>query len=403
LEDTLTTSTPSSTPSRITAPITIVSCDCHAGAPPEDYRDYLDPGYRELFDAAVADREGLERRSAEIIGTGPMSPDSDEENAALTARWTPERRLEQLDADGIAAEVIFPQPAGRAAPPFYNLFGHPLDPEDPKAAGAGCRAYNRWLADFCAGSPQPERHAGLALVGVVDDVAAAVAEVEWAKRAGLRGVILRSQPLSGYGWHDPRYEPLWSVCEALEMPIHTHGGEGLELGDLPGSRSIFFTEVVWFAHRLFWHLLWSGVLERHPNLRLVFTEQFADWVPPLLERLDMQYAGTVSSITLTDGLSMKPSAYWARQCHVGASFMSRDECEMRHQIGVPTILWGSDFPHEEGTWPDTVAALHATFHGVPEPELRAMLGENAIRLYGLDGELLAGHGERLGPTVETFV
>jgi predicted TIM-barrel fold metal-dependent hydrolase len=382
--------------------ITIVSCDCHAGATPDEYRDYLEPGYRDRYDAMMADPVAIQRRAEEVVGPQVPSGDGDEERAPLTARWTTERRLAQLDGDGIAAEVLFPQPAGRAAPPFYNVFGHPFDRSDPEAATAGCRAYNRWLADFCRESPQPERHAGLALVGVVDDVPAAVAEVEWAKQAGLHGVILRSQPLSGHGWHEPRFEPLWSVCEALEMPIHTHGGEGLELGHHPGSTSIFFTESGWFAHRLFWHLLWSGVLERHPRLRLVFTEQFAGWIPELLRRLDAQYAGTVSSMTLTDGLSLTPSAYWARQCSVGASFMSREECDARHEIGVPTILWGSDFPHDEGTWPDTQAALHATFDGVPEAELRAMLGENAIRIYGLDTEGLAAHAARIGPKPASF-
>jgi predicted TIM-barrel fold metal-dependent hydrolase len=215
-------------------------------------------------------------------------------------------------------------------------------------------------------------------------------------------VILRSQPLDGHGWHDPRFEALWSVCEALEMPVHTHGGEGLPLGNLPGSTSIFFTESCWFAHRLFWHLLWSGVLERHPGLRLVFTEQFASWVPGLLSQLDIQYEGTVSSMTLTEGLSIRPSEYWARQCSVGASFMSAEECALRHQIGVPTILWGSDFPHDEGTWPNTHAALHATFDGVPEGELRAMLGGNAMRVYGFDPERLAPHVARVGPKLESF-
>lgn len=382
--------------------LTVISCDCHAGAPPEVYRDYLDPGLRSDYDAALADRAGLVRRAAEVIGRGPMSDDGDGERAALTARWTAERRLEVLDADGIAGEVLFPQPAGRAAPPFYNFFGHPLDPGRPELAAAGCRAYNRWLADFCADSPQPERHAGLALIGIVDDVEAAVAEVEWAKRAGLRGIVLRSQPLSSEGWHDPRFEPLWSVCEDLGMPIHTHGGEGPELGDHPGSRSIFFTEVCWFAHRIFWHLLWSGVLERHPGLRLVFTEQFADWVPGVLERLDIQYAGTVSSMTRSDALKMKPSDYWARQCAVGASFMSPAECAMRHAIGVPTILWGSDFPHDEGVWPGTAEALHATFDGVPEDELRAMLGGNALRVYDLDRQALESHAARIGPSPASF-
>jgi predicted TIM-barrel fold metal-dependent hydrolase len=378
----------------------LVSCDCHAGASPEVYTDYLEPAFRDAYAQAISDRAASLRRAAELIGAGDMSSDGDDERAALTGRWTPERRLGVLDADGIAAEVIFPQPAGRAAPPFYDFFGHPRDPQRPELAAAGCRAYNRWLVDFLADSPQPERHVGLALIGVVDDVDAAVAEVEGAKRSGLGGIILRSQPLEGVGWHDPRYARLWAACESLEMPIHTHGGEGLPLGNHPGSRSIFFTEVCWFAHRIFWHLLWSGVLERHPRLNLVFAEQFADWVPGVLQRLDVQYEGTVSTLTLAEGLSMKPSAYWARQCHVGASFMSRAECEMRHAIGVPTILWGSDFPHDEGTWPDTASALRETFRGVPEDELRPMLGENALRLYGLDRTSIEGHAARVGPTFE---
>lgn len=382
--------------------LTLVSCDCHAAASPEVYRDYLEAPFRARYDALLADPEAVARRAAQVIGREAPGGDGDGEREPLTARWSAARRLAELDRDGIAAEVVFPQPAGRNAPPFYNIFGHPFDPKDPAAAAAGCRAYNRWLADFLRDSPARERHAGLALIGIVDDVPAVVEEIAWAKRAGLRGVILRSQPLSGPGWHDPRFEPIWALCEDLELPIHTHGGEGLETGDLPGATSIFFTEVCWFAHRLFWHLLWSGVLERHPRLRLVFTEQFADWVPGMLKRLDMQYAGTVSAATLTSLLSRPPSAYWARQCSVGASFMTRDECAMRHAIGVDTILWGSDFPHEEGTWPATHAALHATFDGVPEAELRAMLGGNAMRLYGFDPERLAIHAARIGPPAASF-
>ena len=231
---------------------------------------------------------------------------------------------------------------------------------------------------------------------------AAVADVHWAREAGLRGVVLRSQPLGRSGWHDPHYERLWAVCEELAMPVHTHGGEGPEYGALPGSASIWVTEVRWFAHRLFWHLLWSGVLERHPKLQLVFAEQFAAWIPDLLHDLDEQYSGMVAGFTRVGGLSMLPSEYWARQGAVGASFMSRRECERRHAIGVGNIMWGSDFPHDEGTWPATVEALHATFDGVPEPELRAMLGENAARIYDLDVDVLASHVERVGPDLSTF-
>jgi len=388
------------------ARIPIVSCDCHAGATPAEYRSRLDPGYRERYDAWLADRAAQDARLAEVLGLrlGEIDPGDaarGERRGPLTAHWTPERRLAHLDADGIAAEVIFPQPAGDAGPPFYP-FGQPAYPREPELVLAGCRAWNRWIADFVASSPAPERHAGLALLGPVHDVAAAVREIEWARRAGLRGVVVRSQPFDAPPWNHPRYEPLWAACEALEMPVHTHGGETPAYGDLPGSRSIWFTEVTWYAHRLFWHLLWSGALERHPRLRVVFTEQFADWVPDLLHRLDEQHAGEVAGITRDAALGLRPSELWARQCMLGGSFLSRRECERRHAIGVANLMWGSDFPHDEGTWPKTREALHATFDGVPEPELRAILGGNAARLYGFDAAHLAPLVERIGPEPGEF-
>jgi predicted TIM-barrel fold metal-dependent hydrolase len=388
-------------------PLLIVSCDCHAGASPDEYRAHMDPSFREGYDAWRADRVGQDARVAQALGVrmaeiDPGDAGRGERRGPLSYHWNAERRLALLDADGIAAEVIFPQPAGDGGPPFYP-FGQPADPKDPAQVDAGCRAWNRWIAEFVKHSPAPERHAGLALLGCFADVAACVREVEWAREAGLRGVVVRSQPFDAPPWNHPRYEPLWSACEALEMPVHTHGGETPEYGDLPGSRSIWFTEVCWHAHRLFWHLLWAGVLERHPRLRLVFTEQFADWVPDLLHQLDALHAGTVAGITRNAALSLRPSEIWARQCTLGGSFLTRRECERRHAIGVANLMWGSDFPHDEGVWPKTREALHATFDGVPEPELRAILGANALRLYGLDAARLREVARRVGPRPEEFV
>ena len=387
-------------------PLLIVSCDCHAGGTPDEYRRHLDPAFRERYDAWLADRAGQDARLAQALGVrlaeiDPGDAGRGERRGPLSNHWNAERRIAVLDADGIAAEVIFPQPAGAGGPPFYP-FGQPADPKDPALVAAGCRAWNRWIADFVKNSPAPERHAGLALVGAVADVGAAVREVEWAREAGLRGVVLRSQPFDAPPWNHPRYEPLWAACEALEMPVHTHGGETPEYGDLPGSRSIWFTEVCWFAHRLFWHLLWSGVLERRPRLRLVFTEQFADWVPDLLHQLDALHAGSVAGMTRDAALRLRPSEIWARQCTLGGSFLTRRECERRFSIGVANLMWGSDFPHDEGVWPGTREALHATFDGVPEPELRAILGENALRLYGLDAGRLRPIAARIGPRPQEF-
>src|SRR4051812_43831922 len=255
----------------------VISSDCHAGADGDEYRPYIDPQYRERFDDYM--------QMARAMGGGGKGSNAELE-AATTSLWDMASRVKYLEAEGLVAEVIFPQPGGPSGPPFY-MAGHSIDVADQELTAAGTRAYNRWLADFVNSSPHPERHAGVAQITQYHDIDQAVAEVEWAHEAGLfGGVLLRSQPEGDLpGYNHPRYEPLWEVCEALNMPLHTHGGEVALNGSLadnfmaPGGMPIFFTEVTWFGHRPLWYLLWSGVLERHPGLKLVFTEQHADWVP----------------------------------------------------------------------------------------------------------------------------
>ncbi len=140
---------------------------------------------------------------------------------------------------------------------------------------------------------------------------------------------------------------------------------------------------------------------------MVFTEQGAGWIPATLASLDVaaaRYARANSAIARFAGptagsLSLKPSQYWARQCYVGASFMRPVECAERHGIGVEKIMWGSDYPHYEGTAPYTREALRHTFSDVPPDEVAAMVGGNAARVYGFDLDALAPLVDRIGPSV----
>jgi predicted TIM-barrel fold metal-dependent hydrolase len=121
--------------------------------------------------------------------------------------------------------------------------------------------------------------------------------------------------------------------------------------------------------------------------------------------MDQRYSETHYSAKLGDyrsHLKMKPSEYFHRNVFLGASCMPRREAELRHQIGVPNIMWGSDYPHPEGTWPHTREQMRETFTGLPEGELRAMLGGNAVRVYGFDAEALARVARRIGPRLEDF-
>jgi predicted TIM-barrel fold metal-dependent hydrolase len=194
------------------------------------------------------------------------------------------------------------------------------------------------------------------------------------------------------------------------MPVNHHSGSAApDYGDYPAAEPIFLLEVTWWAHRTLWHLIFAGVMDRHPNLQFVFTEQGTAWLPDELKRLDY-YQGRLSGTggaagsqeaefgESTRALSLKPSEYWARQCHVGSSFIRRHEVELRDVVGVDRIMSGSDFPHLEGCWPYSRTHLRMAFAGVPEDEVRAMVGGNAARLYGLDLDVLAPIAERVGPS-----
>jgi len=99
-------------------------------------------------------------------------------------------------------------------------------------------------------------------------------------------------------------------------------------------------------------------------------------------------------------MSLKPSEYWARQCHVGASFMRPSESPLRGQVGVDRIMWGNDYPHREASWPYSREALRLAFANVDRAEVEAMVGGNAARLYGFDLAALAPVADRVGPTVK---
>ena len=375
---------------------TVISSDCHGGADIAGYRPYLASKYHDDFDAWVQTFD---------------NPYDDLEGDVGGRNWDSARRLAELEADGVVGEVIFPN----TIPPFFPAISL-LNQAPGASAGdlgrrwAGLQAHNRWLADFCADTPG--RRAGITQI-MLHDVDAAVEEIRWASDAGLTGGVLLPGAPPGSGvppLYAPDYEPIWSVCEELAMPVNHHSGSAApDYGDYPEAKVMFLLEVTWWAHRTLWHLIYGGVMERHPDLQFVFTEQGTEWVPDELARLDMYYqrmgsaAGSQEAAFgqgTVDQLSLTPSEYWARQCHLGSSFIRRHEVKLRDQVGVDRIMWGSDFPHLEGCWPWSDRHLQMAFGGECTPtEIAAMAGGNAARVYGFDLDALAPVAARVGPSV----
>jgi len=385
----------------------VISSDCHAGLQPEKYRDYLDPKYREAFDVALPIQLQMTREAAKKFLVDEINADWRKgRERGLAGAWDHAERVRVLDADGVAAEVIFPDGITEMnMPPFGAGLSLPTDGIVPELQWAGARAHNRWLAEFC--QMAPERRAGVAIVPVLWDIGEALREIRWAKANGLRGILIPSRWGKQDAYHHPKYEPIWAACEELGLVVHVHSGAAPmeDYSDHIGMMGIYVTEVIWWTVRPLWFLIWGGVFERHPGMRYAITESTTVWVPEALQLMDQRYGETHFSAKLGDyrsHLKAKPSEYFRRNVFLGASCMPRREVELRHEIGLGNIMWGTDYPHPEGSWPVTREQQLESFHGVPEAELAAMLGGNAARVYGFDAEKLAPLVARIGPEKSAF-
>ena len=276
-------------------------------------------------------------------------------------RW---RRDAELDKEGVAAEVIFPDAdvlGGAASAPFHAGLGSAGD-LDGELVMAGAVAHNRWLEELCSSSP--ERRCGVATVPILHDVAAAVAEIERLAAAGFRAIMIPTLWVDKPSYNDLRYEPVWSACEDNGMVVHVHsGGASRDIAvEAPGLIAIYATEAWWWAARPLWVLLWGGVFDRHPELRFAITEDGAWWMPGIVQRMDEKWVGVHNTEKLGNAfrqtISRKPSEFFGTNIFVGASTPSREEIEQRHEIGVDAFMWGNDFPHPEGTWPHTRQVDH---------------------------------------------
>jgi predicted TIM-barrel fold metal-dependent hydrolase len=204
-------------------------------------------------------------------------------------------------------------------------------------------------------------------------------------------------------YHDRVYDPVWALCQDLQMPVVTHSGPADK--DSYGEHlGIYVTEVVWWPARPMWYMLWSGVFERFPRLQFGVTEAGCWWLPNLLWFWDRLYLGHKGAEKLGDlgDLSMSPSEYVDRNIFIGSSNTKRREIAMRYEIGIDNMLWGNDFPHPEGTWPKSRDWLRKTYHDVPIAETRRMIGEAAAEVFRFDLDALRPTAERIGVTPQSL-
>ena len=374
-------------------PLTIISADTHAGGSHEQYREFLDPQWLEEFD---------------VWRGGYKNPWKDLRNTDLRVRnWDDERRDADQLADGVVGEVVYPN----TVPPFYPgfvLFAGPPKPEDYERRRAGIKAHNRWLVDFCARRPVQRAGVGQFFLNDVDD---AIADVTWIKEQGLRGGVLLPTVAPDVTWVKPLYHPdydrLWAVLEDLEIPVNLHAGTGSpNYGKFNSVPMIMIAEVAFYGMRPFVHMLLAGVFERFPRLKFVFTEGGAAFLPETLKHLDYVITnvqkGEIGELKYTKDQALPRTAteYFHQNVWMGVSFPKPADMEVRRIMGPDRYMWGSDYPHDEGTQPFTREHLRQVTQDVPDDELRRILGENAAELYDFDLDALAPLVARYGPTID---
>jgi predicted TIM-barrel fold metal-dependent hydrolase len=272
---------------------------------------------------------------------------------------------------------------------------------------------------------------GLAQIPVWD-IDASINEIQWARDAGLRGINFPAPQTWIPEYSKPVWEPFWSAAEDLGMPLVTHFGSGSD-ADYTGTVGMAiqtYESTALFGRRLVPWMIFSGVFERHPALKLVITEIPGIWWPDVTSELDSVFramtdshgrgAGGVRPVAvrddpaaLTSTCPRFPSEYFSSNVFVGASFLNQREAKAAYDGGYfENYLWGSDYPHPEGTFyypeawdetPMTRLAQRFAFSGIPEKATKRMLGENAIDVYGLDAEALSVIAQRINAPSATDV
>lgn len=393
--------------------LVFIDADGHLLEPPTALIDYAPDEYKDTVWQVHKDAEGVEwltledmRMEAAVMAFAAAGGEVEEERVSKHSGergyldlpdycWEAKGRLKALDGDGISQSVLYPT----MLLTFQHLRSLPF-------AEMQCRAYNDWLSDLCADGEG--RLHGVAILPHLDPDRAAAEIRRVAGLPHIVGVQVRPNPAMDFKHLNHEvYEPIWAAAAEVGLPVGMHplcsadlpgAIRGMRLNklgtsDIPvqdqddfGSDNIFFTQAIGNPVDMMTAVTFitaGGVLERHPDLRVVFLEANGGWIVPWLERLDHHvhmYGWDVP------WLKMDPSAYFRRQCYIS---FDADESTLEFTarsplVGADRIVWASDFPHPDAKYPGTTKLLAESIANLPRSDQQAIAGGNAARLYGLD-------------------
>jgi predicted TIM-barrel fold metal-dependent hydrolase len=372
-----------------TVPALILSSDSHVFEPPDLWQTRIDGAFRDRAprmqridggDQIVVEADQVLSGIGLISNAGARfeAPETISGNARFEdvhrGGYDPEQHLADMRLDGVAGEVLYPS---------QGLFYFRVT--DPALMSAIFRAYNDWLAEFCR--TDPARLKGIAMINL-DDVGPAIQELERSARLGLAGAMITEYPLEDRRYDLPEYEPFWAAAESLGMPLSLHTATRRQ-GKIRGAGARTLRDASSRATKAFYpalsmcDMIFSGVFERHPRLTLAIVEFELSWAPNLLTTMDYTYRERHEEAIYRFKDGLRPSDFFHR--NVVLSFQEDAiGIRLRDVIGVDNMMWGSDYPHSESTFPRSRKILADILAGVPEDEQARIVGSNTARVYGFD-------------------
>jgi uncharacterized protein len=366
----------------------LISADSHINEPPDLWSKGAPAELSDLVPVVVAVEQGdawvtSPESRPRPVGTSAAAGVKREEylkkpvtyKAMRPGSFDPVARLEDMDIDGIEAEVLYPG-IGRALDTFHN----------PEVRAWCASAYNDWIAEFQSAAPQ--RLVGLAILPPLDDGDGAERELRRAHGMGLRGAWL-ALPVDGKPLSHESTESFWAAAEKLGVPISLHIGTGRALlqtssnpewGSAAGMREAWLSTLPMSINEHVAVLIFSGLLDRHPGLRIVIAESGVGWIPYFLERMESVYDR--HRHYLKSQLRRTPTEVFRE--HFLVTFQEDlSGVTLREMLGVHTMMWASDYPHTDTTWPESHAVVDRYFAAVAPEDRAHIVYENCARLYGL--------------------
>jgi predicted TIM-barrel fold metal-dependent hydrolase len=374
-------------------PALVLSSDSHVFEPPDLWQTRIDRAFRDRAprmqridgaDQIVVEADQVLSGIGLISNAGARfeAPETISGNGRFEdvhrGGYDPEQHLADMRLDGVAGEVLYPS---------QGLFYFRI--ADGALMSAIFRAYNDWLAEFCR--TDAARLKGIAMINL-DDVADGVAELERAARLGLAGAMITEYPLEHRRYDQPEYEPFWAAAEALGLPLSLHTATRRQ-GKIRGAGARTLRDASSRATKAFYpalsmcDMIFSGVFERHPRLTLAIVEFELAWAPHLLDTMDYTYRERHEEAIYRFKDGRRPSDVFHR--NVVLSFQEDAiGIRLRDVIGVDNMMWGSDYPHSESTFPRSRQILAEILAGVPSHEQARIVGGNTARVYGFDAAKL---------------